>query len=317
MKRISSFLLAVIMVISILGSVTIAYADTWEAGETITVTISKNVLSVKGTGDMYDYSKSNLPPWGSFKGDITEVVIEEGVTSIGNYALSNLIAAENVTIPNTVKRIGERAFSGSYSIKSINIPASVEEIGDNALTTAMNEASFLAEITVDSDNKYFTVEDGILYNSIKTILYKVPSKLGVEVLDVIPTVITIKSGAVVACSKLTEVNLPESVIAVGEKAFDYCTKLKKVVVNSRECELALASIPNNSGLKLYGYSGTNVELYAKNNGYTNIEFVPLNDEHTHIWDNAKVTKPATTSADGTKTYTCTKCGETKTETIAK
>lgn len=40
-------------------------------------------------------------------------------------------------------------------------------------------------------------------------------------------------------------------------------------------------------------------------------------QHTHDWNNGKVTKSATCTATGVKTYTCTECRETKTETIAK
>ena len=315
LKRISSFLLAMVMMLSVLGSVSVVQAQEWKAGDNVTVSVNDNVLTVSGTGDMTNFTTA--PEWCRFNPTITDIVVEDGVTSIGDFSLSNLMGVQNVTIADTVTKIGKRAFSACPHIKSINIPASVKEIGDFAFSTTMEGSSDLETITVDSKNNYFTVEDGILYNKVKTILYKIPSKLNNEKLDVISGIVTIKAEAAIACKKLTEVNLPESVISVGAKAFAECSNLASVFVNSRECNLALASIPDNKGLELYGYKDTNVELYAQRNGCSNITFVPLDECTTHKWDGGQVTKSATCTSTGVKTYTCTVCGETKTETIAK
>ena len=244
-------------------------------------------------------------------------------------------------------------------LKSIHIPASVETIGDCAFSTTFSNLSNLAEITVDDNNKHFVVENGILYNSIKTVLYKIPSKISLDVLNVESSVVTIREEAAISCTNLTEVNLPASVEFVGRNAFSYCTKLASVTVNNFKCDLGLGSIPNNSGLKLFGYKGSNVEFYAQNNNFKNIEFVALSscpNGHTevidkavaptctkagltqgihcsvcgtvikaqttvnatgHKYDSGKVTKNATCTTAGVKTYTCTVCKATKTETIAK
>ncbi len=302
------------MAFSVLGSAGIVQADEWKEGN-ITISTNGNVLTVSGTGDMKNYSK--IQEWSKFNGKITEIVVENGVTSIGDLALSNFIAVEKVTIADTVKYIGKKAFSGCPMIKAINIPASVDEIGDCAFSTTVGNASNLEKITVDKGNKFFTVEDDILYNISKTVLYKVPSKLNIEKLDVISSVNSIKPEAVTNCTSLKEVNLPVNVNRVGERAFNNCKNLQKVVVNNKDCELAIKSIPDNEGLELYGYKGTNVELYAQRNGYSNITFVPLAECTAHKWDSGKVTKSATCTSTGVKTYNCTVCKATKTETIAK
>jgi hypothetical protein len=278
-----------------------------------------------------------------------------------------LALLNKVTIADTVTKIGDRAFSGCLNLRSINIPASVKSIGNYALSShSINKntstaSSNLTEITVDNGSKYFVVEDGILYNYAKTIIYKLPAKSETTVLNVKAGVITIKDEAFLGCSNLTEVNLPDSTAYVGQNAFAYCTNLENVVINNRNCSLGAGAIPNNQGLKLYGYNNTNVALYPQNNGYSNIEFVSMDDPcangHTvvidnavpatcvatgltegshcsvcgevikeqtvvnatgnHTWNSGKVTKSATCQATGVKTYTCTVCGNTKTETIAK
>ena len=354
MKRISSFLLALVMLFSFVGSVGVV-----QAADGVTVTKNGNVITVSGTGDMDNYSASNLPSWSTNNGAITEIVIEKGVTSVGDFAFSSFTNVNKLTIADTVKYIGTRAFSGCWMLKSIHIPASVETIGDCAFSTTFSNLSNLAEITVDGNNKHFVVENGILYNSIKTVLYKIPSKLSLDILNVDPSVVTIREEAAISCTNLTEVNLPASVEFVGRNAFAYCTKLASVTVNNFKCDLGLGSIPNNSGLKLFGYKGSNVEFYAQNNNFKNIEFVALSscpNGHTevidkavaptctkagltqgshcsvcgtvikaqttvnatgHKYDSGKVTKAATCTATGVKTYTCTVCKATKTETIAK
>lgn len=253
MKRISSFLLALVMLFSFVGSV-----GAVQAAGGVTVTKNGNVITVSGTGDMDNYSASNLPSWSTNNGAITEIVIEKGVTSVGDFAFSSFTNVNKLTIADTVKYIGTRAFSGCWMLKSIHIPASVETIGDCAFSTTFSNLSNLAEITVDGNNKHFVVENGILYNSIKTVLYKIPSKLSLDILNVEPSVVTIREEAAISCTNLTEVHLPASVEFVGRNAFSYCTKLASVTVNNFKCDLGLGSIPNNSGLKLFGYKGSNV-----------------------------------------------------------
>ena len=319
MKRLTSFFMAAVMLFSVLGSVGVVRAAEWKAGDSVMVSVDENVLTVSGTGDMYDYTASSLPDWNANNGAITQIVIENGVTSIGDFAFSSFMNVNTVTIADTVTRIGTRAFSGCMLLKSVFIPKSVREIGECALSTNVGSISSLEEITVDSQNKYFTVDDGILYNSVKTVLYKIPSKAQTDVLTIPSGVMSIRDEAAAGCAALTEVYLPETVEAVGRNAFENCVNLVKVVVNNRDCDLGLGSVPNNQGLKLYGYKGSNVELYAQNNGYSNIEFIALNEGEctNHIWNSGEVKTPATAQSDGEMVYTCQNCGTTKTETIAQ
>ena len=61
-----------------------------------------------------------------------------------------------------------------------------------------------------------------------------------------------------------------------------------------------------------GYKNSTAETYAKEHGN---KFVAIDAECSHTWNNGKVTKAATCTANGVKTYTCTACGETKDKTI--
>ena len=90
--------------------------------------LNTNTLTISGTGDMADYQGGYETPWMDYKSDITSVVIESGVTKIGNYAFFDCVSLTSITIPDGVTSIGTGSFSYT-SLTSVAIPASVESIG--------------------------------------------------------------------------------------------------------------------------------------------------------------------------------------------
>lgn len=80
-----------------------------------------SVLTISGTGTMTNYSSksSSRAPWYSNRSSIKSVVIEEGVTSIGNYAFNACSGLTSVTIPNSVTSIGNMAFYDCTNLKTV------------------------------------------------------------------------------------------------------------------------------------------------------------------------------------------------------
>jgi len=125
--------------ITMLFSVASAYAQggttgplTWE----ITGTGNNLTLTISGNGDMPDYSESSNAPWYYFTNNIKTIIIENGVTSIGNYAFGSLSSyymyfLSSLTIGSSVTRIGDYAFY-RCQIPSIIIPDKVVSIGNYA-----------------------------------------------------------------------------------------------------------------------------------------------------------------------------------------
>ena len=103
-------------------------------GEKATWNFYKGVLTISGTGAMYDYTPSQPAPWQPYKYKITSVVIDEGITSIGNNSFNWCNNFTSVTIPNSVTSIGDNAFSRCQNLASITIPESVTSIGNYAFS---------------------------------------------------------------------------------------------------------------------------------------------------------------------------------------
>ena len=89
----------------------------------------EGVLTITGTGEMQDWVEGNPHPWPS---DIKQVIIGDGVTTIGYKAFYYCLSLKSVTIGNSVTEIGGSAFGICSSLTSVTIPNSVTTIGDGA-----------------------------------------------------------------------------------------------------------------------------------------------------------------------------------------
>ena len=92
-------------------------------------------------------------PWYSQKNKIKKIVIEDGVTSIGDWAFPECKNLTSITIPNSVTRIGDWGFTGCTSLKSIIIPNSVKRIGVGAFSSCESLTSVTISKSVKSIEK--------------------------------------------------------------------------------------------------------------------------------------------------------------------
>ena len=176
------------------------------------------VMTISGNGNMGNHGYE-AQPWYDYRYLIKKVVIEDGVTSIGRLAFSE-INLSSIEIPTTVNTIGSYAFLNSYYLTAIRIPSSVTSIGEEVF----GHCSSLNSITVDSDNPYFNDGDGcncIINSSTSKLMYGCKS-------TVIPSNVTgIDEFAFYSVSP-TYIEIPSSVNEIGNSAFLYCDHLSSV-----------------------------------------------------------------------------------------
>lgn len=189
---------------------------------TLTWKIVNDVLTISGIGDMPDYAYNTIP-WYDYRSSFHTVIIDEGVTGIGNLAFLEHAGLTSVSIPGTVSRIGMIAFLNCVHLPSIVIPASVTFIGDAALSNCHS----LTSISVAPGNPAFSSDDGVLFNQNRTMLVAYPC--GKPENYIIPeTVTAIGKNAFSGYLKLTSITIPASVISMNEWAFSNCTNLTAV-----------------------------------------------------------------------------------------
>ena len=219
-KRLLSFVLAVLMIASLLPATALAagIVDSGTCGaegdgSNLTWTLdSDGVLTISGSGDMhgYDYGSSGAP-WDDSR--VKSAVIAEGVTSIGSYAFDDCKSLTSVTIPDSVTSIGERAFQGCESLTSVTIPDSVTIIGGEAFfgCTSLTSVTIPDSVTSIDQYAFYTCE---FLTSVT-----------------IPGSVTrIGEYAFSKCESLTSVTIPNSVTSIGWGAFSNCAALTGIRV---------------------------------------------------------------------------------------
>ena len=310
---------------------------------------------------------------------LTNITISDSVTSIGQSAFCNCASLKSLKIGNSVTKIGDYAFMGCSGLKEITIPNSVTKIGYDAFCKSLiivdsvvyyngtiNEwnALYEANYYYGSNDNLFTstilCSDGVLNcrhkfdngkitkaetcteNGVKTYTCTICDETKTEIIPAAHKVV--KDKAVEAtcaregktagshCSVCNAVISEQETLPVKEHIFDNgkitknatctengvktytcinCDETKtKIILAGHDAvaDRAVAATCTTPGLTV-GIHCSVCDAVIKEQ-----KVVPATG---HSYDAGRVTKQATCSENGVKTYTCTICGETKSETISK
>ena len=101
-------------------------------GDDLQWSFQNGVLTISGTGPMYDYGTKSWMPWLDLRNEIIKVVIEPGVGSIGRAAFANCTELQQIKIGNDVESIGEQAFLYCGRLEAVSIPNKVSKIRELA-----------------------------------------------------------------------------------------------------------------------------------------------------------------------------------------
>ena len=201
---------------------------TWqvtENGEAYTLTISR-----KGAMKDYEDMFANDTPGGVYRNRITTIVIENGVTSIGDYAFAQCTSLASVTIPSSVTSIGS-AFGSCSSLTSIVLPEGITSIGEYMFA----ECTSLASVTIPSSVTSIGESAFVSCTSLETINFPA-------------TITSIGMSAFYNCVALTSVVLPKGVTSVGEQAFRNCNALETVSIPSSLTNIPVSMFENCTSL---------------------------------------------------------------------
>ncbi len=127
-KIVTALLLAVCMFSAVLfGACSSEEATSWDVsadGGSVTASFEDNgkygfILNIEGNGKMRDFGSAKDAPWYGKSGRITDIVIADGVTSVGSNAFTNC-AAKSVILPESVTSVGSNAFPESAQVFALS-----------------------------------------------------------------------------------------------------------------------------------------------------------------------------------------------------
>lgn len=187
-------------------------------GNNVAWTLTKaDVLTIIGTGAMVDMGSASRQPWYGARERIPSVVVEKGVTHIGNNSLRSLSKMTSLSLPEGLQTIGNYAFSSdnNESFTSVTIPASVTSIGTYAFQGCNGLTSITIPASVTNIGEYAFV------NCSKLSTFTIPAG-----------VTSIYRNTFAGCSSLGSIDIPAGVTSIGQNAFINCSELATVTLNS-------------------------------------------------------------------------------------
>lgn len=236
---------------------------------------------------------------------VTDLVIPDGVTSIGNRAFLGCTGLTSITIPGSVTSIGEYAFTGCKGLTSITIPDSVTSIGYGLLSGCSSIESITLPFVPGTNSTYFGYIFGASFFEIKpdipvslkkvvitkgtkigaATFYKFAGLTSITIPDsvtsignnafygctgltsiTIPNSVTsIGNDAFYGCKGLTSITIPDSVTSIGERAFSSCTSLTSITIGNEVTSIGHGAFLNCSGLTSITVSNGNTVYHSEGN----------------------------------------------------
>lgn len=219
------------------------FVDSGTCGDNLTYTLDSNgVLTISGTGDMQNSS------FGWNKKQIKSVIINDGVTSIGNDAFSSCSGLTSVTIPDSVTSIGSSAFNGCSGLTSLTIPDSVTSIGSSAFHGCYGLTSLIIPDSVTN------ISDSAFSNCTSLTSVTIPD-----------SIISIGDSAFSRCDGLTSLTIPDSVTSIGNSAFSDCYGLTSITIGNNVTSIGYGVFRNCYSLTDITVSSDNIAYHSTNN----------------------------------------------------
>lgn len=237
-KRLLSILLVLLTALTLLPLGALA-DDNNKCGENLTWKFADGILTISGTGEMYDYSSADPAPWSAKNSDICEITVGDGVTSIGDNAFHSCKELSMVTFMGGLTRIGSGAFAGCEALRDFDFPYSLETIGANAFSNCNN----LIDVTIPDSVQSIGSEAFSLCEGLQSVYLP-------QMLTIIP------DGIFTDCAQLGSVYIPDTVTEIGANAFLRCTAFILEKLPSSIKSIGAAAFANCGNIESLALPGT-------------------------------------------------------------
>ncbi|MCR5305380.1 MAG: leucine-rich repeat protein [Oscillospiraceae bacterium] len=211
-------------------------------------------LTITGSGEMTDFANSAHAPWNDFKSEIENIILTEGITSVGNTAFESMRNLKSITLPSTLKRIGNNSFN-NVGLTEIILPDGLETIGTYAFMYTDSLTKLVIPGTVTS---FGTQPMSAAFSSAEDAANVLIIGEGITEID-----------GLGGSSKVKTVYLPESCASIGENTFPYCYRLTDIYIPNKNCDIfdSAKTLGCNDNLTVHGYAGSTAQAYAENYGF--------------------------------------------------
>lgn len=248
---------------------------------------SDGVLTISGQGEMADWF-TNTVPWKDYKnsGEITRVIIHEGVTSVSTKAFVSCESLEYAFIPSSMKDID--GFTACSSLKSIDLPEGLETIGIQAFCDCDSLKTVIIPSSVttvgrDAFEECENLKSIILPEKLTSIEESAFSSSGIKTIEM-PAGVTTISRSAFNSSFIESIVLPNNIVKIDEMAFRNCKNLKKIFIQNPQCEIddSFGTICSNLAFEnayrqfdgiIYGYENSTAHAYAQKYEYPFSAFI--------------------------------------------
>ena len=255
---------------------------------------SNGLLHISGYGKMKDYYTNDTrkyPPWHRWYAsevNVVTVVIEDGITYIGDCAFYDNKFMTNVSIPNTVTSIGFGAFEYCPQLTDVVIPSSVTYMEDAVFqqchnlcnVTISNSLTKLPAYTFSGCKKLtnITIPDGI--TSLGSHAFAYCNEL--TSITIPDSVQYIQTSAFESCTKLSTVNIGCGVTSIGWSAFAGCNKLESIFFAGDAPDIGYDAFRDISASAFYPVNNPTWTPDVMQNYYGNITWIPYMPNNRNV-----------------------------------
>ncbi len=211
-KRLFCTVLAALLVMGLLVFPAAAEEYSGSCGDNATWSFNPDTgtLTISGTGPMQNFDSSLSLPWKDIEKQVKSLVVENGITTIGDNAFTYMQSMTQVQLPDTLTQVGIRAFQGCTAITSINFPNALQRIGQQAFSSIRITRLVLPESLIECGSEAFSGCKELVSVSLPESLEKIPY------------------GMFDSCFSLTSITIPSGVKDFDARPFASCSRLSSI-----------------------------------------------------------------------------------------